>query len=1213
MPASKGPWSQWLRYLSPARPQAGGWSELNPRGRDWEYLYRQRWQHDKVVRSTHGVNCTGGCSWQVYVKDGIITWETQQTDYPSNGPDEPEYEPRGCQRGASFSWYVYSPLRVKHPYIRGALYELWRAALKRHPGDPVAAWAAIVGDPAATRRYKAARGMGGLVRIPWEETLELMAAALVHTLKAHGPDRVAGFPPIPAMSMVSYASGARFLSLLGGVPLSFYDWYADLPPASPQVWGEQTDVCESADWFNSSYLILWGANLPMTRTPDAHFAAEARYRGTKVAVVSPDYAENVKFADEWLPVRPGTDGALAMAMTHVILREFYVEHPEPYFQNYARQFTDLPFLVRLEPHGDGWVPGSLLTAADLGVDHPRAAWQPALFDLNRAGPAVPGGSIGQRWGEEGRWNLKLEDPQTGAPLDPALTLLGRHTDVVSVAFPRFDRGPGVLHRGVPAVSLPGPDGAPRLFATVFDLLLAQTGVPRGLSGEYPADYDDLSPYTPAWQEPITGVSAAQAVRIAREFAQNAAATSGRSRVIMGAGTNHWYHSDVTFRAVINLVLLTGCVGREGGGWTYYVGQEKVRTLAGFSALAFAADWLRPARQQASTPFFYLATDQWRYEEFTPGALRSPLAAPREDLSFADYYALAARRGWLPAYPQYDANPLDLGDDLARQGVSEEELPARMARLLEEGTVHPAAEDPDAPANFPRVLFVWRSNLLGASSKGHEYFLRHLLGTRHAVRAGPGKARGRLVRWREEAPEGKLDLLITADFRLSDTAVYSDLVLPAATWYEKHDLNTTDLHPFMHPLNPAIDPPWEARSDWDIFRELARVFSRLATGQLGVRHDLVAAPLAHDTPGEAAHLPGAASQPVYRLLRRDYPHLYEQFVSLGPLLATPGMGVKGVSWSAKEETELLAAQLGVHPTGELCRDRPDLTEARQVADAILTLSGASNGAVAVKGWRSLERPTGVPLAHLAEGRAEERCTLADLTAQPRRVITTPDWSGIETGGRRYSPYTLNVECLVPWRTLTGRQHCYLDHPWMRDFGEQLPLYRPPLDLTAHEGDLGSGQEGHREVLLRFISPHNKWSIHSTYVDTLPMLTLFRGGPTIWLNHRDAEQIGVADNDWVEVFNRNGVAVARAVVSHRLPRGLSIMYHAQERVINMPGSPLSGTRGGLHNSVTKVYLKPTHLIGGWAQLSYGFNYYGPIGTQKDTLVMVRRLKEVAWLAD
>ena len=175
------------------------------------------------------------------------------------------------------------------------------------------------------KAYKSARGKGGLVRATWDEAVEIVAAAHVHTIKKYGPDRVAGFSPIPAMSMVSHASGARFCNLIGGSMLSFYDWYADLPVASPQVFGDQTDVPESGDWWDAGYLIMWGSNLPVTRTPDAHWMAEARYRGQKVIAVAPDYADNVKFADEWLPAAPGTDGALAMAMGHVILKEFFVD------------------------------------------------------------------------------------------------------------------------------------------------------------------------------------------------------------------------------------------------------------------------------------------------------------------------------------------------------------------------------------------------------------------------------------------------------------------------------------------------------------------------------------------------------------------------------------------------------------------------------------------------------------------------------------------------------------------------------------------------------------------------------------------------------------------------------------------------------------------------------------------------------------------------
>ena len=235
------------RYFTPKKVSADLRTVHQVGGRAGDAFYRDRWSHDKVVRSTHGVNCTGSCSWKVYVKDGIITWEAQQTDYPSPGADKPDYEPRGCPRGAAFSWYTYSPTRVRYPYVRGVLAEMFRAAKVEHGGDPVAAWASIVEDPTKAQRYKKARGKGGLVRASWEDVVEIIAAAHVYTVKKFGPDRVAGFSPIPAMSMVSHAAGSRFVELIGGAMTSFYDWYADLPVASPQVFGDQTDVPESAE------------------------------------------------------------------------------------------------------------------------------------------------------------------------------------------------------------------------------------------------------------------------------------------------------------------------------------------------------------------------------------------------------------------------------------------------------------------------------------------------------------------------------------------------------------------------------------------------------------------------------------------------------------------------------------------------------------------------------------------------------------------------------------------------------------------------------------------------------------------------------------------------------------------------------------------------------------------------------------------------------
>ena len=273
---------------------------FDPAARSWEEMYRNRWAHDKVVRSTHGVNCTGGCSWNLYVKQGFVTWELQALDYPRLDPELPSYEPRGCQRGISTSWYLYSPLRVKHPTVRGVLLDLWHEARQRHPDDPLAAWQSIVSDPERRRRYHRGARQGRLPPRHLGRGPRDPRRRQPVTVRTHGPDRIVGFSPIPAMSMVSYAGGSRLMQLMGGVSLSFYDWYCDLPPASPEIWGEQTDVGESADWYHAEMIAVVGSNVLGTRTPDAHFLVEARHKGTKVVVFSPDFSQTSKAADEWI-------------------------------------------------------------------------------------------------------------------------------------------------------------------------------------------------------------------------------------------------------------------------------------------------------------------------------------------------------------------------------------------------------------------------------------------------------------------------------------------------------------------------------------------------------------------------------------------------------------------------------------------------------------------------------------------------------------------------------------------------------------------------------------------------------------------------------------------------------------------------------------------------------------------------------------------------
>src|SRR3989304_2556401 len=337
----------------------------------------------------------------VYVKDGIITWELQAIDYEAIDDKVPPYEPRGCQRGISASWYVYSPVRVKYPYIRGPLMEAWKEARSRH-ADPVDAWKSIVENAELHKKIKWSRGKGGFRRSNWDTVSEIITAAQIHTIKTYGPDRCISFSPIPAMSQISYAAGSRYHQLMGGISMSFYDYYTDLPNAHPQVWGEQTDVGESADWYNTGYVVITGATPTRTRTADVHFISELRVGGGKIVVMTPDYSESAKYADLWVPVKPGSDTAIWMAINHVICKEFYADRQVPYFVDYAKNYTDLPHLIKLRKTKNGYEMGRFLRAMDLkdyaDTDNPEGKY--AMWDAKANKPRIVYGGMGFRWGKK---------------------------------------------------------------------------------------------------------------------------------------------------------------------------------------------------------------------------------------------------------------------------------------------------------------------------------------------------------------------------------------------------------------------------------------------------------------------------------------------------------------------------------------------------------------------------------------------------------------------------------------------------------------------------------------------------------------------------------------------------------------------------------------------------------------------------------------------
>ncbi|MEO3875060.1 molybdopterin-dependent oxidoreductase [Nonomuraea sp. B12E4] len=344
--------------------------------------------------------------------------------------------------------------------------------------DPVATWAKLTGN---SQEYQRARGER---RVPLDDATaaELVAAAIVHTVARHGADRVAALASTPL---------ARVVRGVGGAVLTEH------PCAPEQVLGPRFAGPEADDWARAAYVLLWGENNRLVRTADTPWVIAGRYKGQKVVAIG---THPTRLSDETLVVRPGTDGALAMAMGHVLLKEFFLDRTP--FAGHAAERTDLPFLVRLRAREGAFVPGGLL------------------------------GRVCDR-----------------------LSVYGGET--AEVLLPRFDDGPGVLRRGVPVLR----DGD-ELVTTVFDLLLAAYGVARpGLPGAWPEGYEDRrEPYTPAWQEPYTGVPASRTLKIARELGVTAEKTGGRCVIV--PGRLETAHADTAYRAMLALLVLTGC----GSGW-----------------------------------------------------------------------------------------------------------------------------------------------------------------------------------------------------------------------------------------------------------------------------------------------------------------------------------------------------------------------------------------------------------------------------------------------------------------------------------------------------------------------------------------------------------------------------------------------------------------------------------------------------------------------
>jgi len=378
---------------------------------------------------------------------------------------------------------------------------------------------------------------------------------------------------------------------------------------------------------------------------------------------------------------------------------------------------------------------------------------------------------------------------------------------------------------------------------------------------------------------------------------------------------------------------------------------------------------------------------------------------------------------------------------------------------------------------------------------------------------------------------------------------------------------------------------------------------------------------HDTPdeisqtsikdwykGECEAIPGKTMHKI-SVTERDYTKIYDKFISLGRTMRDKGAGAHGNHIDLEDEYDAMIKSNHFATEKIDGIEYPSLKKDVSAINAVLHLSSLTNGKLSVQAYENAGVKTGLDLTDIAAGQKDIHYQYKNLQESPKRYNMSPVWSGLMDEGRAYSAFTYNVEKMVPWRTLTGRQHTYLDHEMYIAFGEQFPTYKPSPSPEVF-GDLRETLKTNKGAkALNCLTPHGKWHIHSTYMDNPRMLTLSRGKEPCWISEADAEEMGIKDNDWVEVINDNGVYATRAVVSTRIPKGVTIVYHTIERTL---GAPISqerkGKRTGGNNSITRVRLKPNLLAGGYGQFSYHMNYWGPVAVNRDAHVIIKKMTEV-----
>ena len=377
-----------LRAL--ADPQAAGRSARQLGS--WEDLYRERWTWDRVAKGSHAwANCRSACEWDLYVRNGIVVREEQTATYAQSEAGVPDFNPRGCQKGASYTEVMYGPSRLTVP-------------LKR------------VGE----------RGSGRWEKISWEQAIDEIAAKCIDIAARHGPDALSQDLGPNFDQGATTVGRFKFLMKSGGTFADMWSEIGDLNLGLSLTLGFAHSGGTSDEWFLSDYLVVWMHNPAVTQMPDAHYLYEARYNGAELVVIDPQYTATAIHADQWLPVGTGTDAALALCTARQIIDSGAADW------DYVKEQTDLPFLVRLDT-------GAFLREADV-VDSGNARLM-YIWDARTQGPVLAPGTEGHpeptvALGDrdpvlEGSFGVRLKDGQE-IRVAPVMALLREELESWSI-------------------------------------------------------------------------------------------------------------------------------------------------------------------------------------------------------------------------------------------------------------------------------------------------------------------------------------------------------------------------------------------------------------------------------------------------------------------------------------------------------------------------------------------------------------------------------------------------------------------------------------------------------------------------------------------------------------------------------------------------------------------------------------------------------------